>query len=120
MLAFYRDHFIPRMPADLEFELISRTVGQNRVIDEEVLRFTHDVEMDWLLPGVAPTGRRVEAVFVVIVAFTPTARSNANTSTGIKPPCWYRSGSWIRRGFPSPASSPPARPSTSATARATS
>jgi carboxymethylenebutenolidase len=69
MLAFYRDHFIPRMPADLEFELISRTVGQNRVIDEEVLRFTHDVEMDWLLPGVAPTGRRVEAVFVVIVAF---------------------------------------------------
>ena len=69
MLAFYRDHFIPKMPADLQFELISRTVGQNRVIDEEVLRFTHDVEMDWLLPGVAPTGKRVEAVFVVIVQF---------------------------------------------------
>jgi carboxymethylenebutenolidase len=74
MLAFYRDHFIPKLPADLQMELISRTVGQNRVIDEEVLRFTHDIEMDWLLPGVAPTRRRVEAVFVVIVQFDTQGR----------------------------------------------
>ena len=70
MLAFYRDHFIPRMPADMRMERISRTVGQRRVIDEQVIRFTHDVEMDWMLPGVPPTGRPVvEAVFVVIVQF---------------------------------------------------
>jgi carboxymethylenebutenolidase len=67
MLAFYRDHFIPKLPKDLTFELITRTVGQNRIVDEQVLRFTHDIEMDWLAPGVAATERRVEAVFVVIV-----------------------------------------------------
>ena len=74
MLAFYRDHFIPRIPADMQMELISRTVGQNRVIDEQVIRFTHDVEMDWMLPGVPPTGKRVEAVFVVVVQFDADGR----------------------------------------------
>jgi carboxymethylenebutenolidase len=69
MLAFYRDHFIPRIPPDMAMQLISRTIGQNRVIDEQVLRFTHTLEMDWMLPGIAPTGKRVEAVFVVIVQF---------------------------------------------------
>jgi len=69
MLVFYRDHFIPRIPPDIAMQLISRTIGQNRVIDEQVLRFTHTLEMDWMLPGIAPTGRRVEAVFVVIVQF---------------------------------------------------
>jgi carboxymethylenebutenolidase len=67
MLAFYRDHFIPKLPKDMTFELISRTVGQNRIVDEQVLRFTHDVQMDWLAPGVRPTGRPVEAVFVVVI-----------------------------------------------------
>jgi len=74
MLAFYRDHFIPKIPADMQMELISRTVGQNRVIDEQVIRFTHDMEVDWMLPGVAPTGKRVEAVFVVIVQFDSDGR----------------------------------------------
>lgn len=74
MLAFYRDHFIPRIPADMQMELISRTVGQNRVIDEQVICFTHDIEMDWMLPGIPPTGRRVEATFVVIVQFDADGR----------------------------------------------
>jgi carboxymethylenebutenolidase len=54
--------------------LLTRTIGQNRVIDEQILRFTHDVEMPWMLPGVAPTGRRVEAVFVVLVQFDAAGR----------------------------------------------
>src|SRR5215472_15345940 len=74
MLAFYRDHFIPKIPADMQMELISRTVGQNRVIDEQLIRFTHDIEVDWMLPGVAPTGKRVEALFVVVVQFDPAGR----------------------------------------------
>src|SRR5262245_6376455 len=74
MLAFYRDHFIPKVPKDMTFELITRTVGQNRIVDEQVLRFTHDRQMDWLAPGVAPTGRRVEAVFVVIVELAPDGK----------------------------------------------
>ena len=69
MLAFYRDHFISKMPADIEIVPVSRTVGQNRVVDELILRFTHDVQMDWMLPGVPPTGKRVEVANVVVVEF---------------------------------------------------
>lgn len=52
---FYREIFIPQMPPDAELELLSRTVGPNRVIDEFVLRCTHTVQMNWLAPGIAPT-----------------------------------------------------------------
>src|SRR5262249_15132544 len=45
------------------------TIGQSRVVDELILRFTHSIYMDWLLPGIAPTGKRVELPFVVIVQF---------------------------------------------------
>ena len=55
------------MPADTEIVPVSRTVGQERVIDELIFRFTHDIEMDWMLPGVPPTGRCVEVPFVVVV-----------------------------------------------------
>lgn len=66
---FYDKYFIPHMPADVETELISRTVGQNRIVDEFVFRCTHTVQMDWLLPGVPPTGRRLELVLIVIISF---------------------------------------------------
>ena len=38
-------------------------------MDELVISFTHDVEMDQLLPGVAPTGRPVRLAFCVVVRF---------------------------------------------------
>jgi carboxymethylenebutenolidase len=47
----------------------SRTIGQGRVVDELILRFTHSIRMDWMLPGIEPTGKRVELPFVVIVQF---------------------------------------------------
>jgi carboxymethylenebutenolidase len=67
VLDFYARHFIPKMPADTAIELVCRTVGQGRVIDELIFKFTHDLEMDWMLPGVRPTGRRVEVPLVVVV-----------------------------------------------------
>jgi carboxymethylenebutenolidase len=67
MLEFYGRHFIPKMPADTRLTSVCRTVGQGRVIDEMIFAFTHDIEMDWMLPGVAPTGRRVEVPLVVMV-----------------------------------------------------
>ena len=67
MLEFYGRHFIPQMPADTEIVPVCRTVGQGRVVDEMIFRFTHDCEMDWMLPGVARTGRRVEVPLVVVV-----------------------------------------------------
>ena len=66
---FYGKYFIPGMPVDVELAPISRTVGLNRIVDEFVFRCTHTVQMDWLLPGVPPTGRRLELVTVVIVYF---------------------------------------------------
>jgi carboxymethylenebutenolidase len=73
---FYSRHFIPRMPADTEIVPISRTIGTERLVDEMIFRFTHTIEMDWMLPGVAPTGRRVECALVVIVHFRDGKLSN--------------------------------------------
>ena len=66
---FYSTHFIPKMPPDTELVPISRTVGEDQLVDEILFKFTHSVEMDWMLPGVAPTDRRVEVALVVIVRF---------------------------------------------------
>jgi carboxymethylenebutenolidase len=66
---FYGKYFIPGMPPDVELVPISRTVGQQRIVDEFVFRCTHTVRMDWLLPGVAPTGKPLELVTVVVVYF---------------------------------------------------
>jgi carboxymethylenebutenolidase len=66
---FYANHFIPKMPPDLEMVPISRTIGSDQLVEEMVLKFTHSIEMDWMLPGVSPTGRRVEIALVAIVRF---------------------------------------------------
>jgi carboxymethylenebutenolidase len=66
---FYGDHFIGKWPQDIEITPVSRTVGEDQVVDELVLSFTHDIEMPQLLPGVAPTGRHVRLAFCVVVGF---------------------------------------------------
>ena len=66
---FYSRRFIPQMPADTEIVPVSRTIGTDGVVDELIFRFTHTVEMEWMLPGVPPTGRRVEIPTVVIIHF---------------------------------------------------
>ena len=73
---FYSQHFIPKMPPDTEIVPISRTIGSERLVDEMIFRFTHTIEMDWMLPGIAPTGRRVECPLVVIVHFRDGKLSN--------------------------------------------
>ena len=66
---FYANHFIPTCPADIAMVPVSRTIGADRVVDEMVVSFTHDREIDWMLPGIAPTGRRVEVPLVAVVGF---------------------------------------------------
>jgi len=66
---FYSKCFIPQMPPDTEMVPLSRTVGNDQLVDEMIFKFTHTIRMDWMLPGVAPTGRRVEIPLVVIVRF---------------------------------------------------
>ncbi len=67
--AFYRDVFIPSWPDDLVQTPINRVVGQDQVADEIRIQFTHERPMDWLLPGVPPTGKKIDVTMVVIVQF---------------------------------------------------
>ncbi|KAJ5559706.1 hypothetical protein N7513_002105 [Penicillium frequentans] len=64
---FYRDHFIWKNPKNTTLELISRTIGIDRIVDEFIFKFTHDTEVDWLIPGIAPTHRDLEIPFMAVV-----------------------------------------------------
>jgi carboxymethylenebutenolidase len=66
---FYSREFIPTMPPDTKLTPISRTVGEDQLVDEMIFSFTHTQEMPWMLPGIAPTGRHVEVALVAIVRF---------------------------------------------------
>jgi carboxymethylenebutenolidase len=66
---FYKYHFIGGNPPDTTLSPISRTVGVDQIVDEMLFSFTHTSVIDWMLPGVAPTGRRVEVALVAIVRF---------------------------------------------------
>lgn len=66
---FYSKYLIPQIPPDLELVSISRTIGTDQLVDEMVSTFTHTIQMDWMLPGVAPTGKRVEVPVVAVIRF---------------------------------------------------
>ena len=66
---FCRRYFVGHWPADTEIIPVSRTVGTDKVVDEMIMNFTHDVAMETFLPGVAPTGRPVRLPVVVVMGF---------------------------------------------------
>jgi carboxymethylenebutenolidase len=67
---FYRDHLVGKFfPPDVKMTEVSLTVGEHQIVEEVVISFTHTTAIDWLLPGVAPTGKPVEMAVAVIVGF---------------------------------------------------
>ena len=66
---FYKYHFIPANPADTKIIPLSRTIGTDRIVDEMIFSFTHTREIDWMLPGLAPTGKFVEVPLVAVIHF---------------------------------------------------
>jgi carboxymethylenebutenolidase len=66
---FYHDYFLPQLPADVRPVPISQIVGKDSLAEEAVYQFTHDRFMDWIIPGVPPTGKRVEVGVVAIIKF---------------------------------------------------
>jgi carboxymethylenebutenolidase len=64
---FYKDVFLPHIPDDTETTVISRTIGEDQIVDELIFKFTHDIEMPWILPNVLPTGKHVEVPMIVFV-----------------------------------------------------
>ncbi|ROL69776.1 carboxymethylenebutenolidase [Pseudomonas chlororaphis] len=66
---FYQHHFVHGNPKDMALTPLSRTVGASQIVDEFIMSFTHDCEIDWMLPGVAPTGRQVQIPMLGVVKF---------------------------------------------------
>jgi carboxymethylenebutenolidase len=66
---FYKYHFVHSNPADTRFIPVSRTIGADRIVDEFVFCATHDREIDWLLPGLAPTGKYIEIPMLAVICF---------------------------------------------------
>lgn len=65
---FYQNHLVGKFfPPDVKMVNVSRTIGTDRIVEEVVISFAHTTTIDWMLPGVPPTGKRVEAAFAVIV-----------------------------------------------------
>lgn len=65
--AFYRDHLVGKFfPPDVKMTNVSSTVGSDQIVDELVISFTHITPIDWMLPGISPTGKHVEMAVVVI------------------------------------------------------
>jgi carboxymethylenebutenolidase len=48
---------------------MNRVITENCIVEEAIMRFHHTKRMDWLLPGVPPTGKPIEIEFVIFVEF---------------------------------------------------
>jgi predicted ester cyclase len=64
---FYQHHFTNVSPPDTTLVPISRTIGADRIIDEMVFSCTHTTVIDYFLPGVPPTGKKLRIPMVGIV-----------------------------------------------------
>ena len=67
--AFYSQEFLPTLPPDMTINAVSRTVGDDQVVDEMIVSFTHSQSIPWMLPRIAPTARPVRIPVVAIVRF---------------------------------------------------
>ena len=98
--AFYRDHLVGMFfPPDVTMVNVSRTVGEDSVVEEMVVSFTHTAVIDWLLPGVAPTGKTVEMAVAVVVGFEGEKISHEHIY-------WDQAGVLVQVGLLDPAGLP--------------
>lgn len=98
--AFYRDHLVGKFfPPDVQMTSVSRTVGEDQIVEELVISFTHTTVIDWLLPGVAPTGKKVEMAVAVIVGFRDGKISHEHIY-------WDQAGVLVQIGLLDPAGLP--------------
>ncbi len=98
--AFYRDHLVGKFfPPDVEIKPVSRTVGEDQIVEELFISFTHTTVIDWLLPGVAPTGKPVEMAVAVVVGFKDAKISHEHIY-------WDQAGVLVQVGLLNPAGLP--------------
>ncbi len=65
---FYANYFIGKLPPDTQGNLISRTVGQDQIVDEQSFSFTHSQDI-FVLPNIPITHKKVEMLIVIVVGF---------------------------------------------------
>ena len=98
--AFYRDHLVGKFfPPDVKMVNVSRTVGEDQIVEELVISFTHTTVIDWLLPCVRPTGKPVEMAVAVIVGFKDDKISHEHIY-------WDQAGVLVQIGLLDPAGLP--------------
>jgi len=98
--AFYRDHLVGKFfPPDVKMQPVSRTVGEDQIVEEIFITFTHTAAIDWLLPGVAPTGKPVEMAVAVVVGFKDGKISHEHIY-------WDQAGVLVQVGLLNPAGLP--------------
>jgi carboxymethylenebutenolidase len=98
--AFYRDHLVGKFfPPDVKITSVSRTAGDSHVVEEMVIGFTHTIAIDWLLPGVPPTGKPVEIAVCVVVGFENGKISHEHIY-------WDQAGVLVQLGLLDPAGLP--------------
>lgn len=98
--AFYRDHLVGKFfPPDVQIKTVSRTVGEDQIVEELFISFTHTTVIDWLLPGVAPTGKPVEMAVAVVVGFKDDKISHEHVY-------WDQAGVLVQVGLLNPAGLP--------------
>jgi hypothetical protein len=74
-------------PCSHQAVLISQVIGKDILAEEAVYQFTHDRIMDWLIPGVLPTGKRVEVGVVALIKFE-NGQIATEHCTGTISVCW--------------------------------
>jgi carboxymethylenebutenolidase len=67
--AFYAEVLIPQWPDDAQMQSVNRVFGQDQLVDELHLSFTHAKQMDWLLPGEPASNKKVEMDVLIVVGF---------------------------------------------------
>jgi carboxymethylenebutenolidase len=98
--AFYRDHLVGKFfPPDVTMTSVSSTVGQDQIVEELFISFTHTTVIDWLLPGVEPTGKFVEMAVAVVVGFKEGKISHEHIY-------WDQAGVLVQVGLLDPAGLP--------------
>jgi carboxymethylenebutenolidase len=97
--SFYSEHFVNQIPKDAEVTPISRTIGKDQVVDEVIVSFTHDTQWDYLLPGIPPTGKRVEIPHVIVMKF-------ANGKVAHEHVWWDQGSVLVQVGLLDPANLP--------------
>jgi len=56
-------------PEDLQQTPVNRVVGDGQLVDELHTTFTHSKPMNWFLPNVLPTDKKIVMDIVVVVQF---------------------------------------------------